>query len=147
MTEPGDEEGQKVGRGWPRPVRTDADREAAMRALTRLRAGGSPGDAAEILEILIADYDRKRWPEGPASVVLRHAMETLGRTQAELGHVLGSRSQASEVLNDRRSLSLAGAEKIERAWGIPASRLRRRPIGPRVRGGSKARLGGGFVGD
>ncbi|RBP12949.1 hypothetical protein DFR50_113141 [Roseiarcus fermentans] len=50
-------------------------------------------------------------------------METGGRTQSDLGRLLGSRQRASDVLSGKRSLTMGMAWKLNRQWGIPAEAL------------------------
>jgi HTH-type transcriptional regulator/antitoxin HigA len=50
-------------------------------------------------------------------------METSGRTQADLGRLLGSRRRASDILAGKRPLTMGMAWKLHRKWGIPAEAL------------------------
>lgn len=54
---------------------------------------------------------------------MSYAIDELGRTQAELAELLGSRSRASELLNRRRPLTVEMIHKIGEAWKIPADLL------------------------
>jgi HTH-type transcriptional regulator/antitoxin HigA len=47
----------------------------------------------------------------------------MGRSQAELADLLGSRSRASEVLVGKRALTVEMIHKISTAWKIPAALL------------------------
>jgi HTH-type transcriptional regulator/antitoxin HigA len=47
----------------------------------------------------------------------------MGRSQKELAKLLGSRSQASDLLKGRRKVSLEVAQKISAAWQIPIQLL------------------------
>lgn len=81
-----------------------------------------------MLAALVELYEAKRWPVDTAESfdpidVLRHAIEELGHTQAELGELLGSRSRASEILSRRRPLTVEMIHKISEAWKIPAELL------------------------
>jgi HTH-type transcriptional regulator/antitoxin HigA len=81
-----------------------------------------------VLAALVELYEAKRWPVDTAESfdpidVLRHAIEELGHTQAELGELLGSRSRASEILSRRRPLTVEMIHKISEAWKIPAELL------------------------
>jgi HTH-type transcriptional regulator / antitoxin HigA len=50
-------------------------------------------------------------------------METGGRSQADLGRLLGSRQRASDILTGKRVLTMRMAWKLNREWGIPAEAL------------------------
>jgi len=111
-----------------RPIRTDADHEAALRRVEEIwnAAPGSPeGDELDILATLIERYEEGRWPIPKASPleVLKFMMEQNGRTQTDLANLFGSRSRASEVLNGRRELNLDQIRKLCREWHIPAAAL------------------------
>jgi HTH-type transcriptional regulator/antitoxin HigA len=114
-----------------RPIRTDEDHRAALAAIEACWGapeGTEEGDKLEVLVVLIELYEAKRWPiETDESFdpidVLRHSIEELGHTQAELAELLGSRSRASEILSRRRGLTVDMIHKISEAWKIPAELL------------------------
>ena len=113
-----------------RPLRTEADYDEALREIEIFFDREPARDTAEadrfdMLALLIADYERRHWPIEPAEPrdAIRFHMESGGFSQADLGHVLGSRQRASEVLAGKRGLSMAMAWKLHREWGIPAEML------------------------
>ena len=106
-----------------RPIRTDADRDEAIREIDRL--WGSPensaeGDKLDVLATLVSAYDDQHYPIKPPSplAMLNYAVTDMGRSQKELAELLGSRSQASDLLNGRRRVSLGIARKISAAIRI-----------------------------
>jgi penicillin-binding protein 1A len=109
-----------------RPIRTDADYQAALAHAAKLLdapEGSSDSDVLAVLSILIANYERDlRQPADPLET-LRLEIQTKGRNQSELADVLGSRSRASEVLSGRRPISASMADKISAAWSVPRSLL------------------------
>ncbi len=113
-----------------KPIRTDADHRAALKEIERLWGavpGTEEGDKLDILAALVERYEEGRWPiEEPdwdPVNVLRHAIDELGHTQAELAQLLGSRSRASEILNRQRALTVEMIHAISEAWKIPAALL------------------------
>lgn len=113
-----------------RPIRTEADYDAALRAIEKYfdrppRKGSPEADRFDVLATLIEAYERKRWPIDPPAAVdaILYRMETAGYTQADLARLLGSRSRASEVLSRKRPLTLAMIRKLSREWNIPADCL------------------------
>lgn len=111
-----------------RPIRTDADRDEAIREIDRL--WGAPensveGDKLDVLATLVSVYDDKHYPIKPPSPLemLNYAVTDMGRSQKELAELLGSRSQASDLLSGRRRVSLGIAQKISAAWNIPIQLL------------------------
>ena len=112
------------------PIRTDDDHRAALAEIERLwgaAPGTEEGDKLELLAALVEKYEEDRWPiEEPdwdPVDVLRHAIDELGHTQAELAEILGSRSRASEILSRRRALTVEMIHAISEAWKIPAGLL------------------------
>jgi HTH-type transcriptional regulator/antitoxin HigA len=115
-----------------RILRSEADHAWALTEYERYfdhepEPGTPDADRFELLGLLIREYEEKTWPVEPADAVdvLRFAIEDMGRSQAELAEVLGSRSRASEVLNRKRALSLDMIHSISRAWRIPVEALAR----------------------
>ena len=111
-----------------RPIRTDADHTEALGEIERLwnAPEGSPeADKLDVLATLVSDYEDRRWPSEPASPldILQYAVSDMGRSQKELATLLGSRSQASDLLGGRRRVSLDVAQKISAAWNIPIQLL------------------------
>jgi len=111
-----------------RPIRTDADHEAALKEVERLwnAAPGSPdADKLDILATLIEAYEAKRYPLPAVDPIdfLKAHMEATGRQQSDLAALLGSKPRASEILNRKRVLTVEMIYKLHAAWGIPAEAL------------------------
>ncbi len=115
-----------------RPIRTENDYNEALSEFERYfdkepERGSPEADRFELLGILLQDYETRRWPIAPADPVsiLHFAIRDMGRTQADLARILGSRSRASEILNKRRALTLEMIQKISAEWRIPIAALAR----------------------
>jgi HTH-type transcriptional regulator / antitoxin HigA len=69
---------------------------------------------AELLTVLIDEYERRRYPIPKASPqqTLRHLMETRELAQKDLWKVFGSKGIASEVFQGKRAISRAQAKEI-----------------------------------
>ncbi len=113
-----------------RPLRSEAEYEAALDEVEGYFArepklGTAEADRFDLLALVIEDYERKRWPIEPPDPVdaIRYSMETGGRTQSDLGRLLGSRQRASDILSGKRSLTMGMAWKLNREWGVPAEAL------------------------
>src|SRR6266566_3434883 len=85
-----------------RPIRSQADSDAAVAEIERLWDADPGTDAGDMLIYLI---------------------EEGGHTQAELAELLGSRSRASEILNRRRALTVEMIHRLNAEWKIPAELL------------------------
>ncbi len=113
-----------------RPLRSEADYEAALREIERYferepKRGTAAADRFDLLALVIEDYEKRRWPIEPPDPIdaIRYRMETGNFTQADLGRLLGSRQRASDILRRRRRLTMQMAWRLHRHWGIPAEAL------------------------
>lgn len=111
-----------------KPIKTEADYEAAMELVENLwdaKPGTPEADQLEVLGILIDQYETQQYPIAAPDAVeaVLFYMEQNGLERAELGKLLGSRSRASEFLNHKTSLSLTQIRKLNEVWGIPADIL------------------------
>ncbi len=113
-----------------RALHTDADYTWALEQIEPYfehepEPGTPEGDRFDVLATLIEAYEAKRHvvPVADPVDVLHFAIEHLGRTQAQLAHILGSRSRASEILGRQRLLTLDMIRSISAAWHLPAEAL------------------------
>lgn len=111
-----------------RPIRTDADHEAALREIEALwgaKAGTPEGDRLDIMLTLVDAYEDRRWPAPAADPVeaIQNSMAMEGRSQSDLAELLGSPSRASEILRRKRGLTLPMIRALHDQWRIPAEML------------------------
>ena len=111
-----------------KPIRTEADHEAALREIQRLWEAphGSPeGDKLEVLVMLVEAYEQKHYPIPPPDPVetILHHMESQGLSRRDLEPYLGSRSYVLEVLSRKRALTLDMIRKLHEGLGISADVL------------------------
>lgn len=125
-----------------RPIHNEAEYESALDLVERYfdeepRKGTAEADRFDLMALVIDDYERRHWPVDPPDPIeaIRHGMEIGGRTQSDLGRLLGSRQRASDILRRKRPLTMKMAWRLHREWGIPAEAL----IGPTVRAATSAR--------
>ena len=114
-----------------KPIKTEADYDAALRAIERLwkaEPGTPAADRLEVLVTLVEAYEAERWaidlPDPVAAILFR--MEQQGLTRRDLEPYLGGRGRVSEVLTGKRALTLAMIRKLHTGLGIPLESL----IGP-----------------
>ena len=110
------------------PIRTEADYEAALRAIERLwnaAPGTTRGDALDVLTTLVGVYEDEYHPIPPPDPIeaIRHYLDSQGMTRRDLEPYLGSRARVSEVLARRRRLTLAMIRRLHQGLGIPADVL------------------------
>lgn len=110
-----------------KPIRTEADHLAALKAIEPLMTAepGSPeADELEVLSILIEAYEAKRYPvdaPDPIEAIKLH-MELTGLKRADFAKVVGQ-SRATELLRKQRKLNLTNIRAIVSAWNIPINAL------------------------
>ena len=106
-----------------RPIKTDADHEAALREIEQLWGapdGSAEGDRLDVLATLVDAYEQARWPVAPSDPIdaIRAAMAMNGYTRKELAGLIGQ-SRATEVLARSRALTLPMIRRIAAAWHVP----------------------------
>lgn len=116
----------------PRPIRTEADYDAAVSRIGDLMDAvpGTPeGDELEVLASLVAVYEGEHVvKELPSPITaIKFRMEQAGLTQRNLIPYIGSRSKVSEVLSGKRDLTMPMARALHKHLGIPASALLKDP--------------------
>ena len=111
-----------------RPIRTDADHAAALAEVARLW-GAKPdtpeGDRLDVLATLIDAYETEHHPMDPPDPVdaIKFRMEQQGLSRKDLEPLIGTRTRVAEVLNRRRSLSIAMIRRLHDRLGISAEVL------------------------
>jgi HTH-type transcriptional regulator/antitoxin HigA len=105
-------------RTLPRVIRTDEKLALVTEELIRLdeRENPSPeeNELAELLTVLVDEYEERRFPIRKASPqqTLQHLMEARKLTQKDLWKVFGSKGITSEVFHGKRAISKAQARKL-----------------------------------
>ncbi len=112
-----------------KPLRNERDYDWAIREISRYfdsepKPGTADGDRFEVLSMLIKAYEDEHFSakHGDPVDVLHFAIESMGRSQAELASLIG-RNRASEVLNRIRPLTLDMIRTISREWNLPIEAL------------------------
>jgi len=111
-------------------IHNEEAHEAALRDLEKRmsadpRAGSPQFEELELLALVIKDYEDQRHPIGPPDPVeaIKFRLEQQGQSRSDLVTCFGTRARVSEVLNRKRSLSLAMIRSLHRHFGIPAEIL------------------------
>jgi HTH-type transcriptional regulator / antitoxin HigA len=116
-----------------KPIRTKADYKAALQAVESLmgaKARTPEGDRLDVLVTLIEGYERKHFPMDLPDAVeaIKFRMEQQGLTPKDLEPLIGRSNRVYEVLNRRRSLTLAMIQKLHAGLGIPAESLLKQTV-------------------
>jgi len=113
------------------PIRDASDYEQALAeidALIKQNPDGNTPDAErlELLSLLVSDYEAKhnpiQPPDDPVEVILFY-MDQKGLTRKDEEQFLGNKARVSDILNQRRSLSLPMIRRLNQGLGIPADLL------------------------
>ena len=109
-------------------IKTEEDYKNVMNIIDNLidsPIGSEKADKLEVLSILVEDYENKYYKiatPDPIAAIKQRA-EQLGLTRKDLEKSIGSRSRVSEVLNHKRTLTLAMIRKLNINLNIPADIL------------------------
>lgn len=115
-----------------KPIKTDADYQAALTEIESLMMAESDspeGEKLDVLVTLIEAYEAKHFPmDLPDPVAaIKFEMERKGLTVKDLEPMIGKSNRVYEVLNHKRSLTLKMIWKLNRELGIPAESLIKPP--------------------
>lgn len=83
------------------------------------------GEEAEILSMLIEDFENKHYAIDPPDPIeaIKIRMEEMDLKQKDLIGIIGGKSSVSEVLNKKKKLILENVRNLEEKLKIPASIL------------------------
>lgn len=111
-----------------KPIKTDADHEAALVEIERLwdaKEGTPDSDRLEILTTLVEAYEEANFPMDLPDPIeaIKFRLEQQGEDKKALIGILGNRTRVYEVLRRDRTLSLAMIRRLNEELGIPAEVL------------------------
>lgn len=111
-----------------KPIKTEADHEAAVHEIERLwgaEEGTSAGDRLEILTTLVEAYEETHFPMNMPDPIeaIKFRLEQQGEDKKALIGIIGNRTRVYEVLRRDRALSLAMIRQLNQKLKIPAEAL------------------------
>ncbi len=111
-----------------RPVRTEAEYDAAVARVAELmgaKPGTAAGDELDVLATLVDAYEAKHFPIATPDpiAVIKFQMEQQGLTRKDLELMIGSRGRVSEVMSGKRSLTLPMIRRLHASLHIPVDLL------------------------
>ena len=111
-----------------KPIKTEKDYYKVLERLELIfdaTPNSKEGDEAEILSLLIENYENKLWPIGPPDPIeaIKIRMEEMNLKQKDLVGVIGGKSRVSEILNKKKKLTVEMIRELERVLHISASVL------------------------
>ena len=111
-----------------RPIRSNADSEAALKEVERLwgaKSGTRNGDRLDVLATLIDAYEAEHFPLDPPDPIeaIKFRMEQQNLTRRDLEEIIGTRTRIAEVLSGKRGLSIGMIRRLHERLGISAEVL------------------------
>ena len=110
------------------PIRNETDYQKALGRLEIIfdaKKGTDEGDELEVLAILIDNYENENSPidmPDPISAI-KFRMEQMGMKQKDLVEMIGFKSRVSEIMNNKRKLTLDMIRKLNANLNIPTEVL------------------------
>jgi HTH-type transcriptional regulator/antitoxin HigA len=111
-----------------KPIKTEADYKIALKRLEEVfdaEIGTSESDEADILGLLVDDYELKYYPIAPPDPIeaIKIRMEELQLKQIDLVSEIGGKSRVSEILNRKRKLTVEMIRKLTKRLNLSAGLL------------------------
>ncbi len=110
------------------PIRSTADYENAltrMEVIFDAKAGTPEADEAEILIVLIDEFEKKHFPiEAPDPIeAIKIRMEEMNLKQRDLVEIMGGKNRVSEILNRKRKLTIEMIRNLTSKLNLSANLL------------------------
>lgn len=111
-----------------KPIKSELDYNNALERLEVIfdaSPNSKEGDEAEILSMLIENYENKHYPiETPDPIeAIKIRMEEMNLKQKDLVGIIGGKSRVSEILNKKKRLTVDMIRALERTLNISATVL------------------------
>src|ERR1700677_3861243 len=111
-----------------KPIKTEADHEAALREIEKLwdaEEGTQAGDRLEILTTLVEVYEEANFPMDMPDPIeaIKFRLEQQGEDKKALIGIIGNRTRVYEVVRGDRAVSLAMIRQLNERLKIPAEIL------------------------
>ena len=111
-----------------KPIKTENDYKLALKKLEELfdaPVGTAESDKADILGLLIDDYENKHYPiDAPDPIeAIKIRMEEMQLKQVDLIPEIGGKSRVSEILNRKRRLTVDMIRKLAEKLNLSAEIL------------------------
>jgi len=109
-------------------LKSEKDYQESLRRIDEIfdAAPGTPeGDEAELLVLLIKDYENRFHPVLPPDPIeaIKMTLEEKGLKAKDLVGLIGSKGYVSQILNRKKPLTAEIMRVLNRQFGIPADIL------------------------
>jgi len=111
-----------------KPIKNETDYRSALKRLEAIfdaPAGSNESDEADLLGLLIDDYEKKHHPiEAPDPIeAIKIRMEEMHLKQIDLVDEIGGKSRVSEILNRKRKLTLDMIRNLNKRLNLSSDLL------------------------
>jgi HTH-type transcriptional regulator/antitoxin HigA len=111
-----------------KPIKTERDYQRALKEIDKLwdaKQNTPKGDRLEVLVTLVEAYEGRHYKVDPPDPIeaIKFRMEQLELKPSDLAHILGGRSRVSEILNQKRKLTVEMMRSLRKHLAIPAESL------------------------
>ncbi len=111
-----------------KPIKTKTDYKTTLKRLEEVfdaEIGTSESDEADILGLIVDDYENKYYPIAPPDPIeaIKIRMEELQLKQIDLVTEIGGKSRVSEILNRKRKLTVEMIRKLTKRLNLSAGLL------------------------
>jgi len=111
-----------------KPIRTDADLDAALREINRLwgaKPDTADGNRLEVLAILVERYEKEHFPiDAPTAIdAIAFRLEQMGLSESVLEPIIGSSTLVHEIMAGKRQLTLEMIRRLHDELNISADVL------------------------
>lgn len=109
-------------------IKTEEDYRKALKRLDEIfdaPVGSKVGDEAELLVLLIENYENQHHPIDPPDPIeaIKFRMEQMGMKKKDLAEIIGYKSRVTEILNRKRKLTLKMIRNLHEKLRIPYESL------------------------
>jgi HTH-type transcriptional regulator/antitoxin HigA len=94
-------------------------------SIFQAKAGSAEGDEADVLALLIKDFEDKHYViDAPSPIeAIKYRMDQQGLTNKDLAQILGFKSRVSDIFKENRKLNLGMIRKLHNELHIPLETL------------------------
>ena len=109
-------------------IKTQTDYQQALKRFELIfdaDIDSQEGDEAEIISLLIEKYEEEHYPIGSPNPIeaIKFRMEQMDLSKSDLADIIGYKSRVSEILNNKRKLTLGMIRKLHDKLKIPYESL------------------------
>ena len=111
-----------------KPIKTKEDYKVALKRMEEIfdaPTGTEASDEADILGLLIDEYEKEHYPIGAPDPIeaIKIRMEELQLKQVDLVNEIGGKSRVSEILNKKRKLTVEMIRNLASRLNLSAELL------------------------